>query len=58
MANHGPNTGGSQFFITLAAAPHLDGRHAVFGKCSGPIDAIVEGDRIESVTIRRATAER
>jgi peptidyl-prolyl cis-trans isomerase B (cyclophilin B) len=54
MANAGPDTNGSQFFITHGPQPHLDGRHTVFGKVvSGGevVDEISQGDEIESVTI-------
>ena len=55
MANAGPNTNGSQFFITHVATPHLDGKHAVFGRVGGDgqqvVNAIEQGDRIETLTI-------
>lgn len=53
MANAGPDTNGSQFFITHAPQPHLDGRHTVFGRVSDGldvVDTISQGDVIESAT--------
>lgn len=54
MANAGPNTNGSQFFITHAPQPHLNGKHTVFGKVTegaDVVDAIAQGDRITGVQV-------
>jgi peptidyl-prolyl cis-trans isomerase B (cyclophilin B) len=54
MANAGPNTNGSQFFITHSAQPHLNGKHTVFGKVTNGldvVDAIRQGDTITAVKV-------
>jgi peptidyl-prolyl cis-trans isomerase B (cyclophilin B) len=56
MANAGPGTNGSQFFITHVPTPHLDDAHTIFGSVKGSedqqiVDQIEQGDQIQSINI-------
>ena len=55
MGLSGPDTGGSQFFVTHSPQPHLDGGYTIFGRVyagmSGVVDHTERGDRVEKITI-------
>ena len=60
MANSGPGTDGSQFFITHLATPHLDGKHSVFGRVTEGLPVVLQirrRDKIQRITIEGDPSE-
>ena len=58
MANSGPNTNGSQFFITFKSASHLDDKHTVFGRVVGGLDTLAKVEKVPTDKEDKPTTEQ